>query len=48
MKDNIPTFLNIRDSYLNVGYVLVLIDTSYQVDIIPLFSLLRNFILSGC
>ena len=47
-KDNILTFLNIRDSYLNVGYLLVLIDTSYQVDIILLFSLLRNFILSGC
>ena len=31
MKDNIPIFLNIRDSYLNVCYLLVLIDTSYQI-----------------
>ena len=36
MKDNIPVFLNIRDSYLNACYLLVLIGTSYQVDVTPL------------
>ena len=48
MKDNIPVFLNIRDSYLNACYLLVLIGTSYQVDVTPLFSLPRDFILSVC